>query len=247
MMNKENLQIRVGTSGWNYPHWRKVFYPPGLPSKRWLLWYSRYFDTVEINATFYGTPRTETFETWSRETPEGFLFSIKANRFITHVKRLKGIGESLERFYRAIGPLSEKLGVILFQFPPTLRYEKGLIEEFLARIDRDKPTTIEIRHPSFHNPEFFRLLRQANVALCISDTAGRYPSLVEEITADFVYIRLHGSRELYRSPYTEEELLFWAEKIKRWGRPAFVYFDNDAEGWAPLNALRLKDILGLLT
>ncbi len=241
------VQIHIGTSGWNYPHWREVFYPSNLPPKKWLSWYSTQFDTVEINATFYGTPKPKTFRTWYETTPRGFIFSIKANRFITHIKRLKDVREALNRFYESLSPLEEKVGPILFQLPPTLGYQRSLIEDFLAQLDSTYLTTIEVRHASFHNQEFFDLLRRAGVALCISDTAGRYPSMVEEITAGFVYLRLHGSRELYRSCYTDEELKAWAMKIKRWRRLTFVYFDNDAEGWAPLNASRLREMLGIFS
>ncbi len=239
------FEIRIGTSGWNYPHWRKVFYPEGLPTRKWLAYYASYFDTVEVNATFYGTPKEATFRRWYEETPAGFLFALKASRFITHVKRLKGVEEPLKRFYRTISPLKEKIGPLLFQFPPSLKYDRDLIAQFLALLDPRFRTTIEIRHQSFHNEEFLELLAAHNVALCLSDTAGRYPSLLEALTADFVYIRLHGSRVLYRSCYTEEELRAWAQKILSFKRPAYVYFDNDALGWAVPNALRLKELLGL--
>ncbi len=237
-------KIWIGTSGWNYPHWRGVFYPSGLPPKKWLSYYATYFETVEINATFYGTPKEKTFKNWYKAVPDDFLFAVKASRFITHIKRLRDVGEAIKRFYRVVAPLGEKLGPILFQFPPNLKYDRALLEEFLAFLDLRHPTTIEVRHESFHDPEFFELLRQAGVALCLSDTAGKYPSLIEILTADFVYVRLHGSRVLYHSCYTEEELKHWAAKLKTWGLPGYVYFDNDALGWAVPNALRLKALLG---
>ncbi len=239
-----NLEVRVGTSGWNYPHWRGVFYPPGLPTTRWLGFYAEYFDTVEVNATFYGTPKETTFKKWYEQTPPGFLFALKASRFITHVKRLRQVEEPLKRFYQVISPLREKIGPLLFQLPPSLKYDRQLVADFLALLDKKYLTAIEIRHQSFHNDEFLALLAEHNVALCLSDTAGRYPSLLEEVTASFVYIRLHGSRTLYRSCYTEEELRGWAEKIKSFRRPTYVYFDNDSLGWAVPNALRLKELLG---
>ncbi|OAG26782.1 DUF72 domain-containing protein [Thermodesulfatator autotrophicus] len=237
--------IRIGTSGWNYPHWRGIFYPEKLSSRKWLSFYAEYFDTVEINATFYGTPKEKTFRRWYEETSPDFLFAVKANRYITHVKRLRQVEEPLKRFYKAIKPLKEKTGPILFQFPPSLKYEREVLENFLELLDLSYQTTIEIRHESFHREEFYELLARKNIALCISDTAGRFPSLVEVITADFVYLRLHGSRVLYRSCYTEEELASWAEKLKAWHRPGYVYFDNDSLGWAVPNALKLKELLGL--
>lgn len=236
--------FRIGTSGWNYPHWRKIFYPQGLATRKWLRFYSQYFDTVEVNATFYGTPKEKTFRNWYEETPAGFLFALKANRFITHIKRLRNIEEPLARFYQIISPLKEKIGPLLFQLPPSLKYDYSLLEDFLSLLDQRYLTTIEIRHSSFHNEQFLEQLKKYQVALCLSDTAGRYPSLLFEITASFVYVRLHGSRSLYRSCYLEDELRFWAEKLKEWNLPAYVYFDNDSLGWAVPNALRLKELLG---
>jgi len=238
-------EIRIGTSGWNYPHWRGIFYPEGLSTRKWLSYYATYFDTVEVNATFYGTPKETTFRRWYEETPEGFLLALKASRYITHIRRLKDVAEPLDRFYQVISPLREKIGPLLFQFPPSLEYDRGLISQFLDLLNPNFRTAIEIRHVSFHNEEFLELLASHNVALCLSDTAGRYPSLWEVVTADFVYIRLHGSRVLYRSCYTEKELRLWAEKISHFARPTYVYFDNDSLGWAVPNALRLKELLGL--
>ncbi len=237
-------QIRIGTSGWNYPHWRGVFYPKGLSTKKWLIYYASYFDTVEVNATFYGTPKEGTFRRWYQETPENFLFALKASRFITHVKRLRKIEEPLARFYQTISPLREKIGPLLFQLPPSLKYDPHLIGDFLDLLDLRYQTSLEIRHASFHQERFLTQLKEKNVALCFSDTAGRYPSLLLELTADFIYVRLHGSRVLYRSCYTEEELNLWADRIRSWGLPGYVYFDNDALGWAVPNALRLKELLG---
>ncbi len=236
--------IRVGTSGWNYPHWRKIFYPEKLPTRKWLSFYSTYFDTVEVNATFYGTPKEKTFRRWYEETPPDFLFALKASRYITHIKRLRGVEEPLKRFYQVISPLKEKIGPLLFQLPPSLKYDPALMEDFLSLLDPRYQTSIEIRNRSFHDERFFEQLRAKNIALCLSDTASRYPSLLFELTADFVYVRLHGSRTLYRSCYTEEELETWAERLRTWGLPGYVYFDNDALGWAVPNALRLKELLG---
>ncbi len=243
-MAAQRLTVRIGTSGWNYPHWRGVFYPKGLATSKWLTYYATYFDTVEVNATFYGTPKEKTLKKWYGETPSGFLFALKASRFITHVKRLRQVEEPLKRFYQVIAPLKEKIGPLLFQLPPSLKYDRALIADFLALLDPRYQTAIEIRHASFHNDEFLGLLATHQVALCLSDTAGRYPSLLEAVTAPFVYVRLHGSRTLYRSCYTEEELRAWAQKIVSFNRPTYVYFDNDSLGWAVPNALRLKELLG---
>ncbi len=240
------MEIRIGTSGWHYRHWRGLFYPEDLPVKRWLPYYARFFDTAEVNATFYGTLKPETLRRWVEETPENFVFSVKASRYITHVKRLKGVQEALKRFYGSLEPLYPKLGPILFQLPPSLKYDPLLLEEFLGLLPREFPLVLEVRHRSFHQEAFLDQLRSQGVALCLSDTAGRYPSLFWATTADFSYVRLHGSRRLYRSCYTEEELQDWARKIRGLAvKRVYVYFDNDALGWAPENALRLKKMLGL--
>ncbi len=240
------MEIRIGTSGWHYRHWRGVFYPEKLPVRKWLTYYARYFDTSEVNATFYGTLKPETLRRWVEETPEGFVFAVKANRYITHVKRLKGVTDSLKRFYESLEPLYPKLGPVLFQLPPNLEYDPDLLEDFLWALPREFPLALEVRHPSFHQETFLDQLRSRGVALCLSDTAGRHPSLFFATTADFSYIRLHGSRRLYRSCYTEEELQEWARRIRGFPvKKVYVYFDNDALGWAPENALRLKRILGL--
>ena len=237
------MEIRVGTSGWNYPHWRGAFYPQGLPPSRWLEFYARHFDTVEINATFYGRPKPSTFTRWYQSTPPGFLFAVKASRYITHVRRLKEVEEPLHRLYQDLAPLKEKLGVILFQLPPNMTFEKQRLKDFLALLDPAIPTAIEVRHESFHTEEFFRLLEDYRVAFCISDTAGKYPSLAYRITAPFTYIRLHGSRVLYASRYTIRELEEWAQRILSWKVDAYIYFDNDAQAHAPQNARELKAIL----
>ncbi len=240
------MEIRIGTSGWNYRHWRGVFYPSKLPVHRWLSYYSQFFDTVEVNATFYGSLKRETLRRWLAETPESFVFAVKASRFITHVRRLKGVSEAIQRFWEEVLLLGNKLGPILYQLPPSLTYDPAIIEDFLACLPPEPPSVIEIRNATFHQREFLEQLKKYRVALCLSDTAGRYPSLWEEVTADLVYIRLHGSRRLYHSCYTEEELQVWARKIRRFPvKRVYVYFDNDALGWAPENALRLKALLGL--
>ncbi|WP_297058615.1 DUF72 domain-containing protein [Thermosulfurimonas sp.] len=240
--------IRVGTSGWRYRHWRGVFYPQTLPTRKWLRYYTEYFDTVEVNATFYGTIKPRTLKAWLEETPEDFIFAVKASRYITHIRKLREVREPLLRFYASLEPLYPKLGVILFQLPPGLSYHPEIMEEFLALLPREFPVALEIRHASFHCTEFLSQLKRYGVALCLSDTAGRYPSLFPALTADFTYLRLHGSRTLYRSCYTEEELREWSRKIRSFQvARVYVYFDNDALGWAPENALRLKELLGLPT
>jgi uncharacterized protein YecE (DUF72 family) len=239
---RKDVITKVGTSGWTYPHWQGVFYPPDRPKSRWLEYYAQHFDTVELNATFYRLPKPKVFENWHNRTPDGFLWSVKASKYITHTKRLKEPREPLERLYTTASGLGDKLAVVLFQLPPNLAFHEERFKQFCGFLNPNLRHALEVRHPSWITDNVLDLLRQYNVALCIADTAGRYP-FHEVVTADFVYIRLHGSRKLYASNYSEEELQAWAEKIKAWGKDTFVYFDNDFEGRAVKNAQRLKEIL----
>ncbi len=204
--------------------------------------YAERFDTVELNASFYRLPAPRTFEAWRRRTPEGFLWSLKASRYITHVKRLRDVGEPLKRFYQAATALGAKLGAVLFQLPPSLAYDPALADAFLDLLPQTFRHAVEVRHPSWLDERFFEALGARGVAFCISDTAGRYP-YQEAVTADFVYLRLHGSRKLYASEYTEAELARWVAKLRAWGLPAYVYFDNDFRGYAVKNAGRLRELL----
>jgi len=234
---------RIGTSGWIYPHWKEVFYPSQVPQSRWLEFYATHFDTVEVNATFYRLPKARTFENWHERTPENFLWAIKANKYITHTKRLKDSKEPLERLYEGLKGLKKKVGPILFQLPPGLSFEPDLFRQFSKNLNTSYRHVFEIRHPSWVHEHVFEILRENNVAFCLSDTAGRYP-YHEVLTADFLYIRLHGSKKLYASKYTEKELQAWAEKIKDWNMETYLYFDNDYQGYAIENARRLREILG---
>jgi uncharacterized protein YecE (DUF72 family) len=233
---------RIGTSGWNYKHWKEVFYPPDVPVSKWLDFYSNHFDTVEVNATFYRLPKPETFDSWHQKTPEDFLWAVKASKFITHTKRLKDAMEPLQRLYASLGRLREKVGPILFQLPPSLPFDEGRFNPFCENLNSTYRHVLEIRHPSWVDSKAFEILQRHNVALCLSDTAGKYP-YHEEITADFLYIRLHGSKKLYASEYTMQELQEWAQKIKGWNMETYLYFDNDFEGFAIKNAKKLKEIL----
>jgi uncharacterized protein YecE (DUF72 family) len=237
-------QIRIGTSGWNYPHWKEIFYPTDCPKSKWLEYYTRHFDTVELNATFYRQPKVKTFENWYLRAPENFLWAVKANRYITHIRRLKEPQESLGRFYEGISVLKEKLGPILFQLPPSLSYDEDVFQQFCKYLDPAHRYTLEVRNPAWIDDRLFAILEEHNMAFCIADTADRFP-YQEAVTTDFVYIRLHGSQKLYASEYSEEELKNWAKKIKKWGKETYVYFDNDFSGYAVKNAKRLRELLGI--
>jgi len=247
--------IRVGTSGWSYPHWRGLFYPENLPSGKWLEYYAEHFDTVELNNTFYHLPRPATFANWHQRTPENFLFSVKGSRFISHILKLNGARESclpagrpLQNLLKNARELKEKLGPVLFQLPPNFSGDRERLEKFLKILPKGQRFAFEFRHPSWFGAEVYHLLEKSGSALVISDTP-QYP-LVFEVTADFVYVRLHGHQQLYASKYSSDELKQWAAKIKNWqkdGLDVFVYFDNDANAHAIQNAKELKTLVNSLT
>ena len=235
----------IGTCGWSYSSFKGIIYPEDSKSREWLGYYVKYFNTVEINVTFYRRPRKSTFEKWYAETPSDFVFSVKAPKVITHIKRLKDVEKELETFLTDIKPLKEKARVLLFQLPPSFKYEKEVIENFLKLLPSDYLNVLEIRHKTFHNEEFVELLRKFNVCLCFSDCGKRYPSWYEVQTADFLYIRLHGREVLYVSNYSEEDLKELVLKIKKFDvKEVYVYFDNTAKGYAAENALKLKELIG---
>lgn len=236
------LKVYIGTSGWQYRHWRSILYPPDLKTANWLNFYNKYFDTVEVNTTFYRNVKPSTFEKWHSSVNEKFIFSIKISREITHFKKLKIDKSLIDNFLERASRLEEKLGVILIQLPPSLKFDQILIDEFLSLLNRKYKYAIEVRNKTFIDDKFFTLLKRKNIAFCIADSAGKYP-FCEEMTADFIYIRLHGSKRLYASEYIEEELIVWEKKIRNWNKLTFVYFDNDFMGFAVKNALRLRELL----
>ncbi|RPE81869.1 DUF72 domain-containing protein [Vulcaniibacterium tengchongense] len=289
-------RVRIGISGWRYAPWRGVFYPEDLAQRRELEFASRVFASIEINGTFYSLQRPESYRRWHDETPDDFVFAIKGSRYITHRLRLRGIETPLASFFAsgllALGP---KLGPFLWQFPPSFRYDPERMEAFfrllphdtgqalrLARrrdvarmkgrtvlsIDEPRPLrhAVEVRHASFCVPGFAAQLREHGIALVVADTAGRWP-FVEEVTADFLYLRLHGDQELYASGYTDEALREWARRIDAWRagaqpddarriddaalaarpRDVYCYFDNDAKVHAPFDAQKLAELLGVRT
>ncbi|MBW1960850.1 MAG: DUF72 domain-containing protein [Deltaproteobacteria bacterium] len=194
---KEKLR-RIGTSGWNYEHWKDRFYPSGLAKSKWLNFYTEHFDTVEVNATFYRLPKPKTFDNWYEKTPDNFLWAVKGSRYITHIQRLKDTAESLERLYQSVERLKEKAGPILFQLPPSFTFDERILKAFCKELNPAFRHALEVRHESWIDEVVFQILKENNIALCISDSAGRFP-YCEAITADFVYIRLHGSKKLYAS------------------------------------------------
>lgn len=289
---RSRAAIRIGVSGWTYAPWRGHFYPKGLTQARELSYAARQFPALEINGTFYGLQRPEVFERWAQATPEDFVFAVKGSRFITHTKRLRDVRLPLANFLASgLLNLGAKMGPLLWQLPPTLRFDPALIGDFLALLPKDTEAAarlagqhdarvdgraavdidssrplrhaMEIRHESFRTPAFVDLLREHGVALVCADTA-KWPRLMD-LTADFAYCRLHGSAELYRSRYPEDELALWARRVAAWAegkaaphgdfagaptqdrrrREVFVFFDNTDKRHAPEDARRLMEMLEL--
>jgi len=235
----------IGTSGWSYRHWRGPFYPEGLPAKRQLDFYAERFDTVEVNGTFYRLIARETLAAWREQTAPEFVFACKGSRFLTHMKRLTDCGQGLERYFERVTALEHKLGPIVFQLPAHFRPNPERLAEFLDCLPNRQRYAFEFRDPAWFTAEILDLLRASNAALCLYEFAGREAPL--EVTADFVYIRLHGPEGPYQGFYGEPALAAWAERLEGWrqqGRDVYCYFDNDDRGFAPQNALRLKQLLG---
>ncbi len=286
--------IRIGISGWRYPPWRGGFYPAGLAQHRELEFASRALPTIELNGSFYSLQRPESYTEWHDQTPAGFRFSVKGNRYLTHILRLRDIDGPLANVLASgVFKLREKLGPFLWQFPPNFQFDPERMAHFLSLLPHDTDAAlalarkyqprmegrtaldvdkkrklrhaIEIRHESFVDESFIAMLRKYKVALVVADTAGKWP-YCEDMTADFMYLRLHGDKELYASGYTDKALDRWAERIRAWAgggqpedahlvsskappkrasREVFCYFDNDVKVRAPFDARRLIEKLGL--
>jgi uncharacterized protein YecE (DUF72 family) len=287
-------EVRIGISGWRYPPWRGTFYPRGLAQRRELAFASRAVRTIELNGSFYSLQTPASYRAWREDTPNDFVFAVKGGRFITHNKKLRDVRGPLANFLASgVLALREKLGPFLWQLPPQLRFDERRLADFFAllprttseaarlarrhdqrlktrawtRVDEDRPLrhALEVRHASFVTGRFIELLREHQVALVVADTAGKWPWL-EDVTADFVYVRLHGDKQLYASGYGPRALAEWTRKIRAWregrrpvraraiaphrppprgGCDVFVYFDNDVKVRAPFDAMALAHRLGL--
>ncbi len=237
--------VKVGCSGFMYDHWKGPFYPADLPKKQWFRYYTGVFDTVELNVTFYRLPRPETFLRWHEQSPPGFTFSLKGSRYITHVKRLEDPGEPLRRFFDVALNLKEKLSVVLWQFPPRFGPDHGRFKSFLSLLREYRTRHVfEFRHPDWITAGVTGLLEREGHALCMAD----WPPFADElpVTADFVYFRRHGHGGGYNSRYSSGELRGDADRIRGYlnkGLDVYIYFNNDAFGYAPENAAELKGIL----
>jgi uncharacterized protein YecE (DUF72 family) len=241
------MGVHIGTSGWSYPHWDGVLYPPGLPAARRLSVYASTFDTVELNASFYRWPRPSAFDSWRRRLPEGFVLSAKAARGLTHAKRLHGPEVWVERMCRAWHELGDRRGVLLVQLAPAHQRDDERLEYFLALLPHWLAVAVEFRHASWHDEAVFRLLERHGAAYCVMSGAGL--PCVLRATAGFVYLRLHGpdANQLYAGSYSDDDLRWWAARISEWtgsGRDVFAYFNNDGAGHAVRNANRLRGLVG---
>jgi len=237
-------RCRVGTSGWQYRHWRGPFYPAGLATAKWLAYYAARFDTVEVNATFYHLPREGTAAAWRAVAPPGFLYAVKASRYITHMRRLKEPARGLEMFFERLRGLGDRMGPVLFQLPPRFPRDAGLLEDFLRALPEGVRPVFEFRDERWLCEPVYTLLAGRNAALCIYELGGRHSPVLA--TADFAYVRLHGPHERYAGDYGPAALRTWAERMRAWtenGLDAFCYFDNDQAGYAPKNAAELKALL----
>lgn len=286
-------EIRIGVSGWSYPEWRGVFYPKGLVQKNELEFAAERMNSIEINGTFYSLQKPDSFKKWAEATPDDFVFAVKGSKFITHRKQLKDVSIPLANFFASgLLVLGKKLGPILWQFSPWYRFDHTRIEEFLKLLPRTageaaalaRENTIKVeenawtevvedvelryafepRHESFFSAEFVDVLREYNMALAFADTAEKF-AYAEDVTADLIYIRLHGDEQVYVSDYRDTELDRWAKRIRIWQggkepreaqkitttkpvskeRDVYVYFDNSIEGHAAFDALDLSRKLGI--
>ncbi len=270
--SRSSREFRVGISGWRYPPWRGVFYPKGLRQRDELAYASSRLNSIEINGSFYSLQRPASYQNWYADTPDGFVFSVKGPRFITHMKKLADIDVPLANFFASgVLGLREKFGPVLWQLPPTLGFDADRLADFFNRLprstaaasrmarrhdarltgrallktDADRPIrhAVEVRHKSFETDAFTDLLRAYDIAVVVADTAGKWPMIRQRTAADFVYLRLHGDAELYVSGYSAEKLDEWATWIDAQGCDGYVYFDNDVKVHAPFDAIALAERL----
>lgn len=245
-MGESHCDVRIGTSGWHYDHWIGRFYPEKLRKDKWLEHYAQHFDTVEINNTFYHLPREQTMVNWHDRVPAGFLFAVKASRYITHIKKLRNTAEEVERFFALASLLGEHLGPILYQLPPNLHKDLSRLDEFIASIPMRDRAVFEFRHASWYEQDTFDLLNRRGVALCVHDMGDKAPPRV--VTGGLVYIRFHGTNGRYQGNYPDHLLQEWADWMKSQigdARAVYAYFNNDISGHALNNARTLKRIMGL--
>jgi uncharacterized protein YecE (DUF72 family) len=238
------VEARVGCSGWQYKHWRGDFYPAGVPATRWFEYYAARFDTVEINNTFYRLPEAETFARWHQRAPMGFLFAVKASRFLTHMKKLKDPEEPIERLFSRMRALRHHLGPVLYQLPPGFKLDRDRLEHFLQALPKGVRHVLEFREPSWYADEVSVLLERHGVARCLHDMKGSATG--RERVGPFVYVRFHGASGTYSGAYPDDRLERWAEWLDEQRRSSidvYAYFNNDVGGHAPRDAVTLRRLL----
>ena len=244
-----NARYHIGTSGWVYPHWKGRFYPDDLPERRWFEFYAQRFDTVEINNTFYRLPDEKTVVRWREQAPEGFVYAVKASRFLSHIKRLKGVAAPLQRFRESVGLLQDRLAPILVQLPESFHLTGenfSRLRVFFRSLPPQPPFVMEFRHASWFAEEVYGLMRDYGVGLCIVSDPERPTDF--QVTGDCVYVRFHGSGDQrYRGKYNDAELVAWARQIAALvtRRTAYIYFNNDFNAHAIRNAQRFRELLGV--
>lgn len=237
-------KVYIGTSGWKYAHWNGTFYPDTLKKKDQLKYFTEHFDSVELNNSFYRQPKPEHFADWFNQVPQGFIYSVKANRYFTHLKKLKVTTQDLSNFLIAAENLQTALGPILFQLPPRWKINVERFETFLKILPQGFRYVFEFREQSWYHETIYQLLSTYNCAFCIYELDGHQSPILT--TADFVYIRLHGPGAKYQGSYDNATLIHWKNKCLQWtaeGKDVYVYFDNDQLGYAAFNAEKLKQMI----
>jgi uncharacterized protein YecE (DUF72 family) len=239
-------QLRIGTSGWSYQHWKGVFYPEDLPASKWLKYYSEHFDTVELNASFYRLFPRKTFEGWAAKAPNDFRYAVKMWRGITHLKRLKVAEESLKDVCNRMEGLGKAIGPILIQLPPSLHLDLDRLESFIKLLPQVSGFryVLEVRHSSWFVDEFWELMNRYRIAFCIADAPGK--PFLRKVTTDFVYVRFHGEKAIYAGKYSEPTLRNWASfllEVLNQGKDVYAYFNNDMSGYAVTDAKELKNMI----
>ncbi len=243
-MAQAKCDIRIGTSGWYYNHWVGKFYPADLPKSKWFEYYAKQFDTVEINNTFYHLPKEKSVQRWYELAPKGFVYTVKANRYITHIKRLQSASEPLERFFKIAGLLKEKLGPVLYQLPPNFHKDLDRLRAFLKVLPKKRIAVFEFRHESWFCEDTYESLKEFSAGFCVHDLVGLETPRV--ITGDIIYIRFHGPTGRYAGNYTKKALQKWADWIKEHKkevRSVYAYFNNDVAGHAIRNAKQIEEQL----
>ncbi len=241
-------QCRVGTSGWSYKHWRGIFYPEKLPQREWLSHYAQHFDTVEVNSTFYHLPRESTMESWRERAPEDFVYALKASRFITHTRELRGAEDAVEEFFRRARMLQDHLGPVLFQLPPRVERDLETLAAFLKLVPDDVVSVFEFRNESWYCDETFGLLEREGACFCSHDMPRLYTP--RRGVGPVAYVRFHGPARRYTGSYPDETLAEWAEWMAtqwRAGRSIYAFFNNDLGGHAVGDAKRLRELLAGMT